>query len=64
MDRMKNKMALSPTPNLVEIEKEMAKRWEKQGLLKKYLEKNKDSKKKWSFLDGPITANLIVRVYG
>jgi len=50
-------MALSPTPNLVEIEKEMAKRWEKQGLLKKYLEKNKDSKKKWSFLDGPITAN-------
>ena len=50
-------MTLSPIPNLVEIEKEMAKRWEKQGLLKKYLEKNKDSEKKWSFLDGPITAN-------
>lgn len=31
--------------------------WEKKGLVKKYLNKNKNSKKYFSFLDGPITAN-------
>jgi len=31
--------------------------WYKSGVVKKYLDKNKDSKKRFSFIDGPITAN-------
>jgi len=31
--------------------------WYKSGLVKQYLEKNNKSKKRFSFLDGPITAN-------
>ncbi len=31
--------------------------WKKKGLLKKYLNRNKNSKTYFSFLDGPITAN-------
>lgn len=31
--------------------------WEKSGLVEKYLHKNDKAKKKFSFLDGPITAN-------
>ena len=31
--------------------------WYQSGVVKKYLEKNKNAKKRFSFLDGPITAN-------
>jgi len=40
-----------------ELERKLLKDWEKTGLVKKYLSRNKDSKKYFSFLDGPITAN-------
>ena len=43
--------------DFVEIEKKILDWWEKSGLVKKYLQKNKNSKVKFSFLDGPITAN-------
>jgi len=39
------------------MENKLLKEWEKNGLLKKYLHKNDSSTKKFSFLDGPITAN-------
>lgn len=39
------------------LEGEILKYWKKENILKKYLEKNKDSQKKFSFIDGPITAN-------
>ncbi len=39
------------------MEEELLKQWYASGLVKKYLDKNKNSKKKFSFLDGPITAN-------
>ncbi len=39
------------------LEKELLDYWYKKGIVKKYLEKNNDSKNKFSFLDGPITAN-------
>jgi isoleucyl-tRNA synthetase len=39
------------------LEKETLKEWEATGLVKKYRERNKNSKKYFSFLDGPITAN-------
>ena len=38
-------------------EKELLKSWEKNGVVKKYLNRNKKSKSYFSFLDGPITAN-------
>ena len=39
------------------LEKNLLIKWEKEGLLKKYLSKNSKSSKIYSFLDGPITAN-------
>ena len=38
-------------------EKDILEGWEKSGLTKKYLDRNKRSKNYFSFLDGPITAN-------
>ena len=39
------------------MEKELLDEWYKKGIVEKYLQKNKNSKKRFSFLDGPITAN-------
>src|SRR3989339_1298470 len=43
--------------NFPEMEKKWLKHWYEKGIVKKYLNKNKDSKKYFSFQDGPITAN-------
>ncbi len=43
--------------NFPEMEKELLDNWYKDGIVKDYLQKNKNSKKYFSFLDGPITAN-------
>ncbi len=43
--------------NFPEEEKKLISHWYQKGIVKKYLQKNKDSKKYFSFLDGPITAN-------
>src|SRR3989339_378813 len=43
--------------NFPEIERKLLEYWEKNGIVQKYLDKNKDSQKYFSFLDGPITAN-------
>lgn len=43
--------------NFPDLEKEVYALWEKKGIVKKYLKRNKNSKKYFSFLDGPITAN-------
>src|SRR3990170_3097343 len=48
---------LSPSVDFPKLEEELLKEWNKKGIVKKYLEKNKSSKKIFSFLDGPITAN-------
>ncbi|KKU02896.1 MAG: Isoleucyl-tRNA synthetase [Candidatus Woesebacteria bacterium GW2011_GWE1_45_18] len=39
------------------LERTLLEYWYQKGIVKKYLEKNKNSKKYFSFLDGPITAN-------
>jgi len=39
------------------VERELLNDWYKKGIVRKYLQKNKNSKKYFSFLDGPITAN-------
>jgi isoleucyl-tRNA synthetase len=48
---------VTPKVDFVEIEKKILDWWQKSGILEKYLQKNKNSKVKFSFLDGPITAN-------
>ncbi|MEO0102725.1 MAG: class I tRNA ligase family protein, partial [candidate division WOR-3 bacterium] len=47
---------LSSLPDWVEIEKRILRFWEEKEIFKKLIAKNK-GKKKFSFLDGPITAN-------
>jgi isoleucyl-tRNA synthetase len=49
-----------PVPTKVDfvaLEREMLRWWEEQGIVGKYLRRNEASPKKWSFIDGPITAN-------
>ena len=48
---------VNASENFPEMEKKWLKHWYESGIDKKYREKNKDSKKYFSFLDGPITAN-------
>jgi len=49
--------SVSSNPDFPKMEKELLHHWYKTGIIKKYLEKNKNSKKIFSFQDGPITAN-------
>lgn len=46
-----------PKANFPEMERKLLAKWYKTGIVKKYLTRNKNSKKYFSFLDGPITAN-------
>lgn len=48
---------LDSNPEFPSLERDIADFWKKNGIQKKYLEKNSSSNKKFSFLDGPITAN-------
>ena len=43
--------------NFAEAEKKILQFWEKEKIFQKLRQKNAKSKKRWSFLDGPITAN-------
>ena len=49
--------SVSPKVDFIKLEENILKRWQKLGIAKKYLSKNKSAKKRFSFLDGPITAN-------
>src|SRR3989344_1569112 len=70
MNKKKPFNPVDPKQDFVVMEKRLLEYWQKNGIVKKYLEKNKqslrsssktaglkNSKKKFSFLDGPITAN-------
>src|SRR3989344_3657416 len=48
---------VKPQVNFVELEKAALKRWYDKGIVEKYLHRNDNSSEKFSFLDGPITAN-------
>ena len=57
---MKNKKPFPEVPaqfDFIENERRLLQWWYQQGVVKKYLTKNKNSKKRFSFMDGPITAN-------
>lgn len=43
--------------NIPEMEKKVMKYWEKHDILQKYLDRNENTTKRFSFIDGPITAN-------
>lgn len=48
---------VSSQVDFVALEKELLEHWYSEGIIEKYLHRNDDSDKKFSFLDGPITAN-------
>ncbi len=48
---------VSPQVDFAKLEADILEKWQKEGLVEKYLHKNDSSPKKFSFLDGPITAN-------
>ena len=50
-------------PNFKETEKETLKLWQDDDILSLMKEKNKDSKKHFRFLDGPITANYDMGIH-
>jgi len=48
---------LPAVPNFPELEQQWLNRWKKEGIFNAYLTKNSKAKKRFSFIDGPITAN-------
>jgi isoleucyl-tRNA synthetase len=49
--------SVDPKPDFPKMEKDLLGKWYKDSIVGKYLKKNNSSKKNFSFLDGPITAN-------
>jgi isoleucyl-tRNA synthetase len=41
----------------VQLEHEVQAWWDREQILQKYLTRNQDASERWSFIDGPITAN-------
>ncbi|MBI5619333.1 class I tRNA ligase family protein, partial [Candidatus Gottesmanbacteria bacterium] len=57
---MAKKQAFTPVVqnvNFPEMEKKLLAEWQERGIVNKYLHRNDASAKRFSFLDGPITAN-------
>ncbi len=48
---------VSPQVDFPQMERDLLYKWYKDGIVKKYLHRNDSSEEKFSFLDGPITAN-------
>ncbi len=60
------KPKLKPVDNQIDFskaEKDILNWWYSQGVVDKYLQKNNNSSKKFSFIDGPITANNSMGVH-
>ena len=49
--------SVNPQIDFSSLEREWLIKWEAKKVIEKYLKKNNLSKEKFSFLDGPITAN-------
>ena len=48
---------VSPSVNFPDVERKLLADWYERGIIAKYLHRNYASKRRFSFLDGPITAN-------
>ena len=49
--------AVNSRVDFPEMERELLEWWGKADIMSKYLNRNQYSEKRWSFIDGPITAN-------
>ena len=59
-DQDKSQPLFKPVSSRVDfpqMERDIQSWWDEAGMMEKYLNRNKDSDKRWSFIDGPITAN-------
>jgi isoleucyl-tRNA synthetase len=57
---MRSLFAPVPNPNRVDyplLEGDVQRFWDERGILAKYLHRNDQAKERWSFIDGPMTAN-------
>ncbi len=53
-------MTFKPVPtrvDFVDLEHRVQAWWDEHGSMQKYLKRNENAEKRWSFIDGPITAN-------
>ncbi len=53
-------MAFEPVPTRVDfvaLEHDVQRFWDENDVMQKYLQRNANAEKRWSFMDGPITAN-------
>lgn len=48
---------VSTRPSFVEMEKRLLQWWRDERMIERYIHKNDASDRRWSFIDGPITAN-------
>ena len=55
--KRKKLQPVEPKPSFIKQEHKWLKYWHEKGIVDQYLHKNDKSKKHFSFLDGPITAN-------
>ena len=59
-DQTKSQTLFKPISSRVDfpqMERDIQSWWDEAGMMEKYLNRNKDSDRRWSFIDGPITAN-------
>ena len=48
---------VSTRPSFVEMEKRLLEWWREERMIERYIHRNDASERRWSFIDGPITAN-------
>ncbi|MDP6102973.1 MAG: class I tRNA ligase family protein, partial [Dehalococcoidia bacterium] len=48
---------VTPNVDFAAMERDLLAWWQESDMIGKYLRRNQDSNKRWSFIDGPITAN-------
>lgn len=63
MSKMEKLKSVQPNVDVVKMEESIIEFWQKKDILKKYLSKNSGAKEKFSFIDGPITANNAMGVH-
>jgi len=55
--------SVDPKPDFPALERARLRRWDDERVVEQYLRRNEASAKRWSFLDGPITANNPMAVH-
>ncbi|MEX2225267.1 MAG: isoleucine--tRNA ligase [Dehalococcoidia bacterium] len=54
---------VSTRPSFVDMEKRLLEWWRQERMIEKYISRNDASERRWSFIDGPITANNPMAVH-